>query len=498
MATYNNQGLYHSSVDLLKVNTSNKIIEQYLQSINAKWPDVRFIYHSEEVAVEGAEIINLGTSDKTFGKIEIKYGTDGLSDCDKDFIRNSANVIALLLENKNKIEFLTQEIKKLEQSVENQTSKIKEVDFLKTTFVANVSHEIRTPLNGILGFSELLRKKDMTPEKRIMYADIIFSNGQQLLNIITDVIDLSKIYAGQLNIEEKQVYLKQLLAHLHFIYQNDLKRKEKSNINIFIQNPVEDHDIILLADGTRLKQILQYLLDNAIKFTHTGEISFGFKTEKDKVVFQVKDTGIGISSENKKLIFDQFRQANESISRDYGGTGLGLAIAKQLVSLMGGEIWFESELSLGSTFYFSLPLKKAVSENVSIAPPPQKQRLPNFKGKRLLVVEDDPTSFKLIKAVLEETQIQIEHADNGLDAVQMCLDMNPDLVFMDIQLPKMNGYDAVKNIRVKQPDLLIIAITANAFEADRQRCLNIGCNEYLSKPVSKDLLITTMIRFLNT
>jgi CheY-like chemotaxis protein len=172
-----------------------------------------------------------------------------------------------------------------------------------------------------------------------------------------------------------------------------------------------------------------------------------------------------------------------------------LAIAKQLVTLMGGKIWFESEINLGTTFYFSLPLKKSLQETAPIAPTIQKPRL-NFKSKKLLVVEDDPTSFQLIKAVLEETEIQILHADNGLDAVQMCLDLKPDLVFMDIQLPKMNGYDAVKNIRLKQPELFIIAITANVFETDRQRCLDIGCNDYLPKPVSKDLLLNTLAKYL--
>jgi signal transduction histidine kinase len=495
MATKSNQGLHHSSVNLLKVNTSNKIIEQYLKSINTKWPEVQLIYHPDDIEVDSSELINLGILDNTFGKIEINFGNENLSDTDKEFIRNSARLIAVLLENKNKIENINSEKRKLEQCIEEQNSKVKEMDFLKTTFVANVSHEIRTPLNGILGFSELLKKKDLSPEKRMTYADIIFNNGQQLLSIITDVIDFSKIYSGQIKIEEKQVYLKQLLSHLHFIYQNELKRKEKNSLNLIITHPIEDDDIILLADGTRLKQILQYLLDNAIKFTNTGEISFGFKTEKNKVVFHVKDTGIGIRNEHKSFIFEQFKKSGE-VSKDRGGVGLGLALSKYLVTLMGGEIWFESEVDLGSVFSFSLPLKRSVPETVSSVIPTQKQGVPDFQGKKLLVVEDDPTSFKLIKAVLEETHIQIIHADNGLDAVQMCLEINPDLVFMDIQLPKMNGYEAVKNIRIKQPNLHIIAVTANAFEADRQRCLSIGCNDYLSKPINKELLINTMRRFL--
>ena len=294
----------------------------------------------------------------------------------------------------------------------------------------------------------------------------------------------------------KKVLLKQLLDHLQFIYQNELKRNEKSNIKLSINTHVENNDIIILTDGTRLQQIFQYLLSNAIKFTHTGEISFGFKIEKNKVVFHVKDTGIGITPEHKKFIFDHFRQANESISREYGGTGLGLAISKKLVELMGGEIWVESEVNIGTTFYFTLPLKKSLQDSVQDTPAQQDKHIPTFKGKQILLVEDDQTSYLLIKAVLEEIGAKITRVDNGLDSIQMCKDLNPDLVLMDIQLPKMNGYDAVKNIRLTQPNKIIIAITANAFEEDRQKCMAIGCNDFLAKPVSKDLLINTIAKYL--
>jgi signal transduction histidine kinase/CheY-like chemotaxis protein len=492
-----NQESNNSSLNLLQVKSSNKIIDEFLKSISANWKGVQFIYHPKVSSLCGDEIVDLNSSENNLGLIEIKFGDEVLSNEAKALIKNAVKVLAVLLENRKKIEGLTSNNRKLEQSLSDQDSKLEEVDLLKTTFIANVSHEIRTPLNGILGFSELLKKKDISPDKRIAYADIIFNNGQQLLNIITDVIDLSKISAGQLNLEEKQVFLKQLLEHLHFIFLNELKKSEKANINLKIIQPIENVDIIILADGTRLKQILQYLLSNAVKFTHSGEISFGFKTETNKVVFQVNDTGIGIDPKHKKLVFEHFRQSNESISREYGGTGLGLAISKKLVELMGGKIWFESELNLGSSFYFSLPLKRSVQDTIQSDTSPQKKRLTTFKNKKLLVVEDDPSSFQLIKAILEETGIQITHADNGLDAVKMCLSLKPDLVFMDIQLPKMNGYDAVRNIRINQPDLLIIAITANAFEEDRQRCLAIGCNDYYSKPVSKDLLVSLLYKYIN-
>jgi len=483
-------------LNLLKVNTTDHIIDQYLNAINTNWPGVQFIYHSKEAPKYVGDIIDLTTSNDNFGKIEIIYKNENVSDATKTLIRNSAELLAVLLENRKQIDQLNSEKAKLFKLIEVQITKIQEVDLLKTSFVANLSHEIRTPLNGILGFAELLKKKDISSEKREMYADIIYNNGQQLLNIITDVIDLSKIHADQLIIEEKQVLLKQLVDHLQFIYQNELKRNEKSNIKLSINTHVENNDIIILTDGTRLQQIFQYLLSNAVKFTHTGEISFGFKIEKNKVVFHVKDTGIGITPEHKKFIFDHFRQANESISREYGGTGLGLAISKKLVELMGGEIWVESEVNIGTTFYFTLPLKKSLQDSVQDTPIQQDKHIPTFKGKQILLVEDDQTSYLLIKAVLEEIGAKITRVDNGLDSIQMCKDLNPDLVLMDIQLPKMNGYDAVKNIRLTQPNKIIIAITANAFEEDRQKCMAIGCNDFLAKPVSKDLLINTIAKYL--
>ena len=189
-------------LNLLKVNTTDHIIDQYLNAINTNWPGVQFIYHSKEAPKYVGDIIDLTTSNDNFGKIEIIYKNENVSDATKTLIRNSAELLAVLLENRKQIDQLNSEKAKLFKLIEVQTTKIQEVDLLKTSFVANLSHEIRTPLNGILGFAELLKKKDISSEKREMYADIIYNNGQQLLNIITDVIDLSKIYADQLIIEE--------------------------------------------------------------------------------------------------------------------------------------------------------------------------------------------------------------------------------------------------------------------------------------------------------
>jgi signal transduction histidine kinase/ActR/RegA family two-component response regulator len=487
----------HPILNLLNADKSTNIIDQYIQIINRTWPDIQLIYHPDKVADSKGDIIDLATFDENLGLLEVIYKNEQVTEIGKVQIKNSIDMLVVLIGYKKQIDFLNSERNKFLKLMIDQTYKIQEVDLLKTSFVANLSHEIRTPLNGILGFAEILKKKDLSPEKREKYAGIIHANGQQVLQIITDVIDLSKIYAGQLVIEEKKVYLNQLLDHLLFIYKNRLKQNEKQEINLCADITKEYDDVILMVDGVKLKQVFQYLLDNAVKFTSTGEISFGYKTENSNIVFHVRDTGIGISPEFKDVIFDQFRQINETIAREYGGTGLGLAISKKLVELMGGSIWYESQVNAGSIFYFSLPYKKSKQESEEEIIPQEKKPISLLKDKQILVVEDDLTSYLLIKALLEELGAKIIRVDNGLDSIQMCKDLDPDLVLMDIQLPKMDGYEAVKNIRLTQPNKIIIAVTANAFEGDRQKCLDIGCNDYLSKPVSKDLLIETIIKHLS-
>lgn len=386
------------------------------------------------------------------------------------------------------------ELKQNEEELIKARQKAEESDHLKSAFLANMSHEIRTPLNGILGFSQLLKDKDLRLEKRQLFSEIINNNGKQLLRIISDIIDISKIEAGQIKFEENAVDILPMFDLLYESYKNELVLHKKPQIELIIENESEQAPICLLTDEIRLKQVLQNLIGNAIKFTHTGSITFGMKVLESQIQFFVRDTGIGLSDNHKELIFDRFRQANDSITREYGGTGLGLAIARNLIELMGGKIWVESEEKKGTSFYFTLPLKLTECKPQPKIEPPKVIQPIKLKGKRILVVEDDKYNFDYIEAILEDTEAKIIHVDNGFEAIALCKKINPDLILMDIRLPVLNGSEAILAIKQILPKMKIIVLTANIFGEDRIKYLNMGCADYISKPVSRELLLESVIK----
>jgi PAS domain S-box-containing protein len=386
----------------------------------------------------------------------------------------------------------------MEIEIKNARLKAEESDRLKSAFLANMSHEIRTPLNGILGFSELLRRKNLSGDKRLFYTDIICSNSKQLLKIISDIIDISKIESGQIFIEHEECDISTMLCELYAFFQTDLTAKSKGKIEIVKITPnggLAKHKVV--CDEIRLKQVLSNLLANACKFTHQGQIDFGYELKEGYIEFFVNDTGIGIKPEDQKLVFERFRQANDSVSREYGGTGLGLAICKSLVELMGGNIWVISEENVGSEFRFNLPLEISETEPVE----PTAEQIGNgeytWPGKRILIVEDDIPSIELLKESLSDSFVDVVFADDGEKAIRMHHDTKPDVILMDIRLPKMNGLDAIRTIRNVDKKVAIIAITANAFVEDRVNCLSAGSNEYISKPVDRDQLLSTIDKWMH-
>ncbi|HEX3009223.1 MAG TPA: ATP-binding protein [Bacteroidales bacterium] len=387
------------------------------------------------------------------------------------------------------------ERKLMERELKCAKQKAEESDRLKSAFLANMSHEIRTPLNGILGFSELLRKKNITTEKRQFYVDIICSNGKQLLGVISDIIDISRIESGQITIEKDYCSLPGMFNDLYDYLKNDLQAKGKSEIKpVVIPDPLQP-DLSLFCDEIHLKQIMNNLLSNAIKFTQEGEIKFGYEVKGTTVEFFVIDTGIGIKQEYHHVIFERFRQANESPSREHGGTGLGLAICKNLVKLMGGNIWLISKKGCGSEFRFSLPFISnmktndvAITNNVSIEYA--------WPGKKILIVEDDMPSAQLLKESLTDTYALIFHADDGEKALFMNETIRPDIILMDVRLPKMSGIQVIQTIRKKDKALPIIAITAHAFSEDKALCTAAGANEYISKPLDQAELFLKIAQFI--
>lgn len=386
------------------------------------------------------------------------------------------------------------ERKIMESELKNAKLKAEESDRLKSAFLANMSHEIRTPLNGILGFSELLKHKNLNAEKRQFYIDIICSNGKQLLNVISDIIDISRIESGQITIDKSSFCPETLLNDLHEHLKTELKAKGKPKIETRQLPDVRLRNASIVADEIHLKQILVHLISNAVKFTNSGQICLGYEIREDNIEFFVTDTGIGIQADCHKLIFERFRQANESASREHGGTGLGLAICKNLVELMGGKIWVISLEGKGSEFRFSLPFVTSVQ--VENRPVESKGFEYSWPGKKILIVEDDNASMELLNESLAETYAIIYKADDGEKALLMHKNIQPDIILMDIRMPNLNGLDAIQIIRKTDPAVPIIAITANAFVEDKISCKAAGADDYISKPVDQSILLSKMEKFL--
>ena len=365
-----------------------------------------------------------------------------------------------------------------------------ESDNLKSAFLANISHEIRTPMNGILGFVDLLKDESLSLETRNTYVNIITKSSKQLLQIIDDIIDISKIEANQVKIDINECLINNTIKDLLLFYQNDKALIEKSNLQLKYQITLDDEHAKIFTDESRLRQILMNLLDNAAKFTIEGEIVIGYKLIENKIIeFFVKDTGIGINLDQQHLVFERFRQADSSATRTYGGTGLGLSISEGLVKLLGGLIWFESEPGQGATFYFSIPYhpvnKRIVLSDVDI-----NLEDPKWDDKIILVVEDDEINFEYLKTVLEPSNAIILYASSGEDALRVFSSNNDiDLILMDIRLPGISGYEAMRMIKNQKSDIPIIAQTAFAMAEDYSKCLEQGFDDYIAKPINRRHLI---------
>jgi two-component system CheB/CheR fusion protein len=388
--------------------------------------------------------------------------------------------------------------KKAELELIKSKEKAEESDRLKSAFLANMSHEIRTPMNGIIGFSQLLKEKSLTPEKRDEFINIIANNGKALLNLIDDIIDLAKIESGHMTIETVPCRANSIMFELYQQFLEILQIKEKENLEFQYFVPEEQVDVV--TDPNRLRQILSNLLDNAIKFTEKGFIQFGFEINEDKyLTFYVKDSGIGIPGEKQLSVFERFRQINETYNRLYGGTGLGLAISRNLAHLMGGELWLESKEKIGTSFYLSLPYITIPVKPDTIPKAKQIIKIPtgSWKKNTILIVEDEPLNLFMLKEFLRPSGIRIIHAGTGDDALKFYHDNNDiDVILMDIRIPGMNGYDATREIRKSSKKIPIIAQTAYAMQEDRKKCIEAGCNDFLSKPLNKELLLQSILKFI--
>ena len=401
------------------------------------------------------------------------------------------------------LEFVSDQIsisvhrKKAEGELKEALKKATESDRLKSAFLATMSHELRTPLNAIIGFSDII-SDDLSPEEIFKFNKNINTSGNHLLNIVEDLFDITLIESGETKLKNKEVNLNQVLHDTHEIIKAELRKNRKENLVLSLINPVENQEFIINTDASKFKQILINLLKNAIKFTAEGYINYGFKIEEPpspKLIFFVEDTGIGISKSKQEMIFDMFRQVEDSHTRTFGGTGIGLSISKKLTELLGGKIWVDSDLGKGSTFYFSIPLiavKKAIEPKTSTL-----KMKNNFRGKTALIVEDDESNHAYLKEVLERMGMKTIWAQNGKKSIKYCAE-NPDIsiVLMDINMPIMNGYQATTEIKKSRPHLPIISQTAYAIAGDREKSLAAGCDDYISKPIEKDDLLKLISQYI--
>jgi signal transduction histidine kinase len=383
----------------------------------------------------------------------------------------------------------------VQQHLQEAKERAERADQLKTSFLTNMSHEIRTPMNAILGFTNLLIEDDLPKDQQDEYLKVINESGNSLLNLVNDILDISKIEAGEMTFAEGVCNLNDLFRELQISFNEIKSQKEISEVDIVIDNPWQTRNIDLITDPYRLRQVFVNLIGNALKFTDKGYVTFGLAEEtEDFFKFYVKDTGIGIEKELQQEVFKRFQKADGQKNRLYRGAGLGLAISKDIIKMLGGEISVESTLNVGSTFYFTLPNKVAIGETKVSARKAESgngELKIDLTGKTILVAEDEQNNFMYLNRILQRFNATIIWARDGEEAVMQVNKQNMDLILMDIKMPNKNGYEAAQEIKSKHPKMVIIAQTAYVSDNEVESCRKAGCDYYLSKPINiKDLVST--------
>jgi signal transduction histidine kinase len=433
-----------------------------------------------------------------------------LSEGASDFLSKPFDLIEAALRIKNLLltvyylESLKDQNVLLEEKVKERTqeyllakNKAEESDRLKSAFLATISHELRTPLNHVLGFSSLIMDMSEEEETR-QFATLIYESGSRFLTMIEDIFDLALIEQASIQLRLSTFKGTELFMEAKnslFEILNDSGKDDR------IQLIFKPESTLLMSylttDRQKVNQVLTNLFKNAVKFTSSGSIEFGFHADQqEKIVFYVKDTGIGIPLDKQEMIFEVFRQVEDSHTRQHDGLGIGLAISKRLAETLNAELRLESELGQGAIFYFIVPVEvnlQSTSESVKVS----KEKIPNFGNESILVVEDDSTSSDLIVTILKKTKATIHSAANGKEALEI-VENNPDisLVLMDLKMPVMDGYQATTIIKQLRPELKVIALTAYALNKDKPKAIEAGCDAIVTKPVNKLLLFNKMSEYL--
>ena len=381
---------------------------------------------------------------------------------------------------------------KLIRELEKAKLKAEESDRLKSAFLANMSHEIRTPMNAIIGFSELL-SNIKSKEKFDMFIAHIKNSGRKLLRIIDDIIDISKIESNQLTLKYVLSGVYNLIEESALFFNESNLNEYRKDIRIVHSTSPKLSGLTIKTDPIRLKQIIDNFISNALKYSDKGQIdvSFELDQENNKIVFKVKDEGIGIPLQDQKLIFERFMQSENRKMKE--GTGLGLSICKGIAEIMNGEIWLESEPGKGSVFYLSLPLIESDEEKNDKIMPNEVTKNNDLSNVLIYVAEDDFASFLLIQEILIPTKAIIKHAKNGKILMEMIKENAPSLILLDINMPEMNGFDFMKEFKDMGLNIPVIAQTAYAMKEEKEKCLNSGCDDYISKPLDAEILLEKVL-----
>ncbi|MBS3808133.1 MAG: response regulator [Bacteroidales bacterium] len=370
-------------------------------------------------------------------------------------------------------------MKNNQEELIRQKEKAEESNRIKNAFLANISHEIRTPLNSIMGFSELLDNPQLSEDDQRNYIGHVKNSGNQLLRIVSDILDVSFIQTGQLSLNQGEFHLNELMNDIRLQLERSVDQKEM-NIGIRMVPGLEDGQDQIIADKDRLYQVLSNLSDNAVKFTHQGQVEIGYKVLADRMMqFYVRDTGIGIPRAKRSMIFEHFRQGEEYANRHYGGIGLGLSIVKGIVETMGGKVYLESEPDNGSVFRFNIPYNKPNGKEL-------RKDVTNklVRTKKILIVEDQPDNFKLLQEFLIDTDVTILHAESGEKSLELFASHNDiDLVLMDLRLPGLDGIQTTRKIKEQSPGVPVIAQTA--YMREQYPHNKDLFEDYLTKPISR-------------